>query len=213
VRQSSPFIVALLALLLSACAGRVVREAPPPGAAATAADIAAQDAREASLGGITEWGFSGRLAISNGSDGGSGRIEWQQARGDGERGVSTVTLSAPVTRQGWRLTVYEGAGATLEGLKGGTRTGVDAVALLREATGWDIPVPALAYWVRGLRVPGAAVDDMRFDAGSRLLRLRQGGWTIDYQWADPVAGDPPMPRRIDAVRGQAKVKLVFDQWH
>src|SRR5690606_41216984 len=74
VRQSSPFIVALLALLLSACAGRAVREAPPPGAAATAADIAAQDAREASPGGIPEWGFSGRPAISHGSRGAGGRV-------------------------------------------------------------------------------------------------------------------------------------------
>src|SRR5690606_6540385 len=107
---------------------------------------------------------------------------------------------------------YAGGGATLEGMDGGPRSGADPVALLREATGWDIPVPALAHWVRGLRDPALAVDAQAFDRQSRLLRLQQGGWTIDYQWAGPEAGDPAMSRRIDAVRGQAKVKRVFDQW-
>ncbi|MFT3761023.1 MAG: lipoprotein insertase outer membrane protein LolB [Pseudoxanthomonas sp.] len=200
----------LATLLLSACATQTRKPAPPP----VAADVAEQRqlAREDRLGGIAEWNFSGRFAVGNGKDGGSGRIEWRQEQGKGPTGVSIITLSAPVTRQSWRLTVYEGDSATLEGLTGGTRSGSDAVALLKEATGWEIPVPALKYWVRGLRVPGAPVAGQQFDEQARLVRLRQEGWTIDYQWAEPVAGDPPMPRRIDAMQGQAKVKLIFDRW-
>src|SRR3546814_4634776 len=64
--------------------------------------------------------FSGRVALSGGSrGGGTGRIEWQQA-GDRYR----VTLSAPVSRQSWRLS-GDDASATIEGIAGGPRSDTD----------------------------------------------------------------------------------------
>src|SRR3546814_15014257 len=72
--------------------------------------------------------FSGRVALSGGSrGGGTGRIEWQQA-GDRYR----VTLSAPVSRQSWRLS-GDDASATIEGIAGGPRSDTDVERLLREA--------------------------------------------------------------------------------
>lgn len=192
--------VVLLALALAGCAtARIEAPAVPADAAQ-----ALQARREAALGAARDWGLEGRIAISNGRDAGSGRIDWRQS---GER--FDITLTAPVTGQGWRLSGEPGH-ATLDGLPGGPREGRDAEALLREATGWDIPVRALPAWVRGLRAdPASAVAE--FAADGRLARLSEGGWTITYAWP-PAAGVQPMPTRIEARRGDARVRLVVDRW-
>lgn len=194
--------VAALAVLLSACAGQAVRGPAPP--LAPAAAEAAQSARESELRAQTGWSLSGRIALSNGRNGGSGRIEWRQ---DGDR--YEVALSAPVTRQSWRLS-GDATGARLEGVDGGPRSGTDAAALLRDATGWEIPVAALSDWVRGLRAVGQGPASVRYGADGRPARIEQGGWTIDYRW--PATAAPGLPSRVDAVRGEAKVKLIVDEW-
>jgi outer membrane lipoprotein LolB len=197
---------AALAALLSACAGQAVRGPAPPVLSPAAVEVA-QAAREAALREQAEWSLSGRIALSNGRNGGSGRIEWRQ---NGAR--YEVALSAPVTRQSWRLS-GDAAGARLEGLEGGTRSGPDAAALLREATGWEIPVAALSDWVRGLRAQGQGPADVRYGADGRPARIEQGGWSIDYRWPAAEGSDrPSLPSRLDAVRGEAKVKLIVDEW-
>ena len=206
-------LVAVLAL--AGCATRPAR-APAavtlsgPALAAATARIEAREALLAEAGGLA---FGGRVALSNGSDGGSGRIEWWQ-REDAFR----VVLRAPVTRQGWSLSADAG-GARIEGLDGGPREGPDPVALLFDATGMEVPVGALASWAAGVRADPAAYGRARleFSAAGELVRMRQGGWTIDYvRWQDAAgdsgAGGTALPQRIDAERGQARVRLVVDDW-
>lgn len=196
---------------LAACATR-----PPTPAALPALDPAAQAeaealqaARAAALAAIPAWDLSGRASITRGDRGGSGRIEWHQ---DG--GAFEVALAAPVTRQGWRL-VVDAAGARLDGLEGGTRTGPDGQALLFEATGLEVPVGALGAWLRGLPADEAVHGAARLESGADLLpaRLEQAGWSIDFRAWHPAAGGlPALPRRIDARRGDAGVRLVVDRW-
>jgi len=149
--------------------------------------------------------------VSNGRQGGSGRIDWQQS---GER--YTVSLSAPVTRQSWRLS-GDDTGGRLEGIEGGPREASDVEALLGETTGWNIPVRALADWVRGV---GADPDrfgeaQVVYGAGNRPVRLTQAGWTIDFaQWQPEAAAasGPVLPARLTASQGEAKVRLIVDEW-
>jgi len=196
-------IVAALAALLAACVARPLRPGLPPEQVAAAE--AQQIAREQRLRLQPEWSLVGRIAVSNQGNGGSGRIEWRQA---GPR--FEVALSAPVTRQSWRLR-GDATAARLEGLDGGPRVGPDAHLLLLEATGWDIPVTALGDWVRGLRASGLGAAAIVYDADGRPARIEQGGWSIDYIW--PEQGGPgALPARLDARRGDARVRLIVDQW-
>jgi outer membrane lipoprotein LolB len=203
-----PAAAAVLALLLSACAGQPIREAPP---VASGDAQARQAEREAGLRGDRDWSLAGRVALTNGERGGSGRIDWRQ---DGE--VAAVALSAPVTRQSWRL--RDGPdGAVIEGLEGGPRHGPDAGRLLLESTGWDIPVEALPAWLRGLRAEGAPAR-MVFGEDGRLAVLEQSGWRITFdRWGLPAGAaagvdGPAMPHRIEATRGAARVRLLVDAW-
>lgn len=199
-------------LALSACTSVPVR--PPAEVARLDADArAAADARlaarEAAVRALPEFGFTGRVAMSNGRDGGSGRIEWQQ---QGAR--YRVVLSAPVTRQSWQL---QGGpdGARIDGLDGGPHESADVGQLLWETTGFEIPVAAMAAWAAGARADAALSGEAEvdYDAAGRLARLRQDGWTIDYlEWQPEAAGALALPTRVNATRGTARVRLVVDAW-
>lgn len=208
--------VAALCLVLSAC-----QSLPPASAlsdvlvgnAQIAAATQVQQIRITELGlensacDVPAWAMSGRVALSNGKDGGSGRIEWSQGAGRTE-----VTLSAPVTRQSWTLTADAG-GVTLDGVAGGPLRGNDAGQLLRQSTGWEIPVAALGCWLRGAPANAMGEANAVFGIDMRLLRIEQGGWVIDYSnWQiDPVSG-VELPTRINAEQASNRVRLVVDRW-
>lgn len=206
-----------VALLLAGC--QTVPGSPGPVLADAGAIVraeAALGAREAALGlpaGAAcdgpAWVLAGRAALSNGREGGSGRIDWRQGGGD-----TRVTLSAPVTRQSWTLAL--GAeGAALDGVPNGPLRGPDAGELLQQATGWRIPVAALGCWLRGARADarlhGPAV--VTYGADLRPLRLEQAGWTVEFADWVTASGQPgELPGRIQAQRGDDRVRLLVDRW-
>ncbi len=156
------------------------------------------------------WSFSGRAAISKGDKGGSGRIEWQQH--DLRR--YEIALSAPVTRQSWRLIgdLHSEAGR-IEGLEGGPRDGEFAEDLLLETTGWKVPLQQLGSWVRGAAAAEYPVESIVYDAEGRLASFQQAGWTVRYTgWRPGPAGAPDLPEKIEAESGDARVRLAIEDW-
>lgn len=204
-----PLALSVSLLLLGACATRTVHEAPPLDRQGIEDAERAQASRAGWLHGRPQWSFEGRVAINNAGKGGNGKIEWRQ---DGEGYV--VSLIAPVTRQSWRLIGDTRSRAgRLEGLQGGPREGEDAEALLLEATGWEIPVNALAQWVRGLPAEGIPLQDRAYSADRQLQRVEQAGWQIEYPlWFPSDGPQPPLPRRIEAKQDKASVRLIVDHW-
>lgn len=198
-------MIAASGMLLAACTAQPVKQLPLLDSAIAAAK---QAQREAELVPLQTWSLQGRVALSNGRDGGSGRLDWRQ---DGPR--YEVALSAPVTRQSWRLS-GDADSAQLEGLEGGTRRGADATSLLLEATRWEIPVAALASWARGVRADvsdGAAT--ISYTTDGRLARIKQSGWVIDYSdWRASDIANIELPNRLNASRGEARVRLIVDRW-
>ena len=184
-----------VALMAAGCA-------PAPTRPTIAADEGVQQAREARLAQQANWGFRGRVALSRGNQGGNAGIRWQQ------RGAEyDIELIAPITGQRWRLHSQDGR-FLLEGLEGGRREGVDAEALLLEATGWRIPVQAMSSGARGARAPGAA--ELQVDASALPATLAQGGWAIEYRGWFP--GEPALPQKVFASREGASVRLVVEAW-
>ncbi len=198
-------VLAASLLLLAACSSQPIKQLPPLDPALAAAK---QTQREADLASLAAWSLQGRVALSNGRDGGSGRIEWRQ---NGPR--HEVALSAPVTRQSWRLS-GDADGAQLEGLEGGMRSGADATVVLMEATHWEIPVAALGSWARGLRSEDVhGIATIRYGSDGRLARIEQGGWVIDYgDWRASAIPGIELPNRLNASRGEARVRLIVDRW-
>lgn len=196
-------------------AGPAAAEAVVGSASASPAAIAHRE-RIARLGltdgdcAAPDWTMTGRVALSNGKNGGSGRLEWSQAGGK-----VRIGLSAPVTRQGWVLEL-DASGATLQGVPDGPVHGRDAGALLRERTGWDIPVAGLGCWVRGAWASEAAFGDASIGYGrdGQVQRIEQAGWTIEYtDWQPDAVSGVELPGRITALRAEDRVRLVVDRWN
>jgi outer membrane lipoprotein LolB len=189
-------LVALL-LLVSACATR------PPPAIGTAPE-SAWLAHRASVETLTDWQIRGRVAIRRDDDGWHADFDWQQ-RGDRYR----LRLRGPfgqgaIELQGGPLGVW---------LKRQDQAPVyagSAERLLREETGWDLPVVGLGDWLRGLPVAQepAAFD---WDGQGRLQSLRQDGWSIDYRRYRGV-GERQLPDRMQLLRDSLLVKVVIDEW-
>ena len=197
--------VVVFVAVASGCVSAPVREAP-------SAELVASRQRERSewLSLYATWSFSGRAAIGVGDRGGSGRIEWEQR----DRDRYSVSLSAPVTRQSWRLSGdLQTGGGRIEGLEGGPREGASAEALLLETTGWRVPVRELSFWVRGAPAAGVAIEAAEYDAEGRPSLLRQSGWTVRYtEWRPGPIGQPDLPVRIEAESGTARVRLAIEDW-
>lgn len=196
----------VIVLVLSACATQTRTVKAPAVPEPVLEDAWVQ--REALLRSQAMWSFTGRVAIRRGREGGSGHIEWSQQWGKAE-----IVLSAPVTRQSWRLTI-DAEGARLDGLDGGPRRGSNAEALLRDASGLDVPVGLLGGWARGLLTDARlSAATWRLDAQGRLSHLEQDGWNIDYGWpSERYRGEVWMPSSIEAVKGDARMRLVIDRW-
>jgi outer membrane lipoprotein LolB len=188
--------ILIIVAALAACAPVRVRE--------TAATSATQDAREAALGPRMHWQIEARISVSDGRDGGSGDLTWQQ---NGEN--YSFTVRAPVTGKTWKLS-GDARQAQLEGVDEQPIRGPDPERLLRERLGWDVPLAALGSWVRGLRAPGPRAD-VQFDQQNLPAVLMQDGWKIEYRgwFAD---SQPPMPRKLFADRGSARVRMAIDSW-
>lgn len=205
--------LAFAAILMTGCS-----TLPVPGVAVgmTAdAAVAAQRARAVALGlangdcAASRWGLSGRVALSNGRDGGSGRMLWSQGGG-----ALRLELSAPVTRQSWVLAV-DADGARLLDASGATLRGADAAALVRATTGWDVPIAALGCWLRAVAAAPDAFGDAQFEFGVDGLprRLEQGGWVVEYAgWQPDSSSGQAMPTRVFASRGSDHVRLAVDRW-
>lgn len=203
------FFVAGMAILLAACAGKPIRTAPPLSPEEQAARAQAYRGERAQL--HDAWSLSGRIAVSANGRGGSGRIDWSQTADRFDIG-----LSAPVTRQSWRLSGDAGA-ARLEGLEGGPREGRDAGALLQQATGWTIPVDCLPDWVLGLdcKYSSTLAKGTTWRDDGRPASIDQQDWVIEFQdWHEAANGLPALPKRIFArsKSDKATVRLVIDAW-
>jgi len=188
-------IIAGAFLLLSGCTTQSLRPDP--------ALLAAQSTREQLLAQHSHWALKARIAVSDGEDGGSGTLEWQQ-----DNDQYRFTMHAPVTGKTWVLTGREGY-ALLEGLQPQPIEGTNAAVMLQKELGWDVPVVELAAWVLGARAAGHSRLSFRPDG--LLAELSQGGWKVEYLDYDQQY-NPPLPKKIFASHGKNRIRMVIQYW-
>jgi outer membrane lipoprotein LolB len=149
------------------------------------------------------WSFEGRLAVSNGRDGGSGRIRWEQ---DGE--FFTITLRAPISGQSWQLS-GDGSHARLVGIRPHPVLGTSARELLRRELGWALPAGEMHTWLFGSGF-GARAKLRAGDDGA-LAEVVDSGWNITYRaWTE--TDGMPLPGRIVAKKAPYQVRLAIQRW-
>jgi outer membrane lipoprotein LolB len=199
LRSRRGFLLGASVLALNAC----VAHRPRLPAVAREAALSAHEARVVP---IQDFQVHGRVALSDGRDGGSGRLRWQQ-------GGALLQVHFDTGLAGRSFELRNGPdGATLDDNKGERLHDRDVDRLLREAWGIEVPVRALGYWMRGARQPDS--DGLiKLDDNDLPLQLTQHGWQVDYlRWQD--AGDriPALPTKLYAQRGEQSVRLLVQRW-
>ncbi|MCK0165615.1 lipoprotein insertase outer membrane protein LolB [Marinobacter sp. S6332] len=164
--------------------------------------------RAAKLGQFDHWQLSGKLAVRQPSDSGTAIINhWTQ---EGE--AYDLALSSSFLGMG--STKLKGVPGFIElTLSNGEvyRSG-DPDALMEAATGWQLPLESLTWWIRGLPAP-AGDFRLLFDDRGELAMIRQDGWEIRYdRWHELQGNTPALPARITALKEKKRVRVVVSNW-
>ncbi len=195
VRNS--LLLACLALLMSGCTTTPSRSIDP------AAELAYQH-REKQLLAMDEWKLSGKLAASNGKDGGSGNFSWQRT-GD----LTLMSFRGALGKGAWELEAREGLAALR--LADGREYAAGSVAqLVSSHLQVKIPVDALSWWVLGLARPNGW-EDRELDEAGRITYLQQFGWKVDFS-AYRQQQQVWLPGKLVARNRENTVKLVISDW-
>jgi outer membrane lipoprotein LolB len=206
-------IAALLLAMLSGCAA--IPERAPVGDrdAAWAAHARALDPLDA-------WEIRGRIALRTADDGWQASLLWVRTRDRHD-----IDLVGPLGSGHVRLR-QDAAGAELRDSDRQVLRDSSAENLLLRATGWQLPVNGLSYWVRGLPAPGTA-DARTLDEWGRLRTLRQLGWQVEFLGYEQFESIE-LPNKLFISRADAgnrasadaavgndptlEVRLVIDRW-
>lgn len=200
-------IWATLLMIASLSACTTIQLEPLP-AGMTDQPPADWQARSAKLTQFNHWQLSGKLAVRQPSDSGTAIINyWKQ---DGE--AYDLALSSSFLGMG--STNLKGVPGFIELTlsNGETYRSGDPDALMKAATGWQLPLESLTWWIRGLPAPGG---DFRllFDDRGELAMIRQAGWEIRYDRWHELQGDiPALPARITALKEDKRVRVVVSNW-
>ncbi len=151
----------------------------------------------------TAFELEGRLSANDATRAASGRIEWQHAR-DSDR----WTVLNPLGQIAARLE-RSALGAELMMADGRQYRAATAEALLPDLIGIDVPVERLTLWVQA--TPPAGAEVRTIDPLGRPALLIDQGWRIEYLEYASADADAT-PRRIEVSRGDARLRLIIDQW-
>ncbi|WP_298449798.1 lipoprotein insertase outer membrane protein LolB [uncultured Marinobacter sp.] len=164
--------------------------------------------RSARLGQFDHWRLSGKLAVRQPTDSGTAIINhWIQKGEAYDLALSSSFLGMGSTKLNGTPGFVE---LTLS--NGETYRSGDPDALMEAATGWQLPLESLTWWIRGLPAP-AGNPRLLFDARGELAIIRQDGWEIRYdRWHELQGNTPALPARITALKDNKRVRVVVSDW-
>jgi outer membrane lipoprotein LolB len=186
----------LLLLLLAACAGLDQREVTSRG----------WQFHSEQLANLQRWTASGKLAVRTTDASDSASMVWQQ-----HDNVTHLQLSGPL---GMGATTIDSDGRQLDIHQGDEHRTLDVStpdAILLN-TGWDLPLLALAHWLKGLPSPDSSVQHLEFDEATELpRRLQQDDWEVQYEQYGQFENFT-LPTRLQIQRGTTRVKVIISHW-
>jgi outer membrane lipoprotein LolB len=184
-------------LLLAACTTMDQQREP------TSTDWKTHKAR---LAGLEQWTASGKLALRTADAAESASMVWQQLGTDTE-----LQLTGPL---GVGATSIHSDGQQLDIRRGNEHQTLDisspnAIVL---NTGWDLPLSALAHWLKGMPSPDYSVQGLILNPQTGLLQtLQQDDWEIRYEKYGQFQGFT-LPTRLQIQRGASGAKVIIAKW-
>lgn len=177
-----------ISLLVSACA------VTPP-----AFEVPYTSASRQALYSLDYWSFEGRLAINKTKESWQANISWQH-----QPNKEVIKLSGPL---GQGATVIELSDdlVTINRGDGKIQSSTQQEAFINQQLGLFVPVQSLRYWVIGLPEKQLKVTESE-------IGFYQAGWLVEYKQMQTI-GTELMPRKINVMNAQVKLKLIIDRWN
>lgn len=172
---------------------------PPP-------EVVNATANDQKLIQLQQWQFRGRLAFKSDEENFSANVRWQQ---DGNNLRFVMTNVVGVTL----LELQTQNGVTVINVDGDEYTGSDAAQLIKQISGWQIPLEPMQRWVKGL----ANTTELATRAENGLLQqiqFQQNGtrWLVNYQQftqAQSIA----LPRQLTILGDKnVSIRLKVNKW-
>nr|WP_256504535.1 lipoprotein insertase outer membrane protein LolB [Gilvimarinus xylanilyticus] len=132
-------------------------------------------ANQQALRALNQWQLEGKIGVRLPDDNGSARVNWQQQGQD-----YNLSLSGPL---GQGRVLIQGGPQQVTLTQSGEEpiSAASAEALIRQATGWELPVSALRAWVLGLPVSDTALSNQQYREDDLPLSFTQLGWQLHYK--------------------------------
>lgn len=196
MKRQTQLLLVLAILLLAGCAGPNVRVPDHPSWAEHSAELQL----------LERWKIEGKLALRSPEQAESATMRWSQ------QGATThLSLTGPL---GVNATTIHSDGRLLEIQQGDQRSRWDLSdpALLESKTGWDLPLQALPYWLKGIASPDLPVQSLALNPEQTLLQsLQQDNWLVTYEDYDSF-GEHRMPTRLRIRRAATSVRVIIRDW-
>ena len=160
------------------------------------------DAREQNLLAVRQWALSGKLGVRSTTESGSLYVHWLQKDVQYD-----IQLSGPLGQGGGSISGSPD-GVILHA-DGREQRAASAEELVHRAFGWQLPMQALTYWVRGLPAPELTNREaIERDAQGLLISQAQDGWVLEYSQYKLVQGHA-LPGRLKAESARLGLRLVL----
>jgi outer membrane lipoprotein LolB len=185
----------LILVLLGACASQPPEPAP--------GDVADWSETRAELAALDHWRVRGKVGFRDPDRAESANLSWDQRGAD-----SVVHLSGPM---GVNRVTIRSDGKRFEVSQQGGAEAWDTVSpeTIKARTGWELPLQALPFWLRGVPAPGD-VDSLDVQGGL-LRQLNQQDWQVVYRDHGSFGGYR-LPTRLAIERDSTRVDLILREW-
>jgi len=153
---------------------------------------------------ISRFSLTGRVAVRNGDESFTARIEWRH--GDG---TDRILLTSPLG-QGLAELNADASGAHLETADRKSFAAPDLEGLSEQVFGAALPLASLPRWVVGQ--VWNAVEALQIDRQGRPQSFSDRGWRVAYLDYEADTADA-LPALIQLRRDDLDLKLRIDQWN
>jgi outer membrane lipoprotein LolB len=195
MRRLALGVSALALALLAGC-----RTAPP----VTGDPNRPWSEQRVALADFDHYQLHGRVAVAAGEQGFTASLRYEQAK----RGAD-LALDGPLGIGGLRVNVRADSIA-LETSRGEKLDGPAAREALEARLGFALPLAELRWWLLGLPAPDSPFTETP-GADGFTRSFEQQGWKVEIPNRVPALGFQ-LPKRLNAEREGARLKLVVERW-
>ena len=142
------------------------------------------------------------MAINNGENNGSGRIQWQQ-----NKKQLTASFKAPLGQGNWTIKQNKNT-AELTSSIHGTSYSENPESLIANELGWFFPWNKIKNWLRGY----SSETTQLIKHHTLPESFEDSGWVITIQqWMPSSIGY--LPKKIKAIKAPYSVKVIIYEWN